>query len=600
MWGLSSVRAWVVAASVVVLSACGGGGNAGCDLFTGAGDCSNNTTAKAEDLSLVLSGISLKNSGSETLTATVTAVDGNRATVSGIPVQIRVSGNATIQQSSNSTGDDGVVTGTIRIGDDKTNRVVTVTAVSGTIERSATFSVVGSTLSATPIPAIILPGEAGKVDFKLEDANANAMANVPITVTGIGGVQSEGRTDVNGRFEYTYIAPIATGETSITATAAGAPAKATVQVQPGTGSIPTATPRPTAASAQANPSVVSVNQSDSTTNQVSIRALFLAGNAPVKNVRVRFDLNGDPLFVGGSFTAGTNFVYSNDNGVATTNYIPGTRSSPTDGVTVRACWDVADFAIGTCPNAATATLTVVSEPLSVSIGTDTRLLSGSSEQSYIQRFVVQVVDSSGVAKSDVTISPSIDLLRFHKGFWSPFLLNSAGQCIDALGNVVSDPECQTLDDWAQYERATCDNEDLNRNGVAEVYSTSPLIKEDTNGSFNLTAGRPALEPRKADVAVSFEGSNKTDTSGQVILRITYPKNLGSWVTFNLVVAASGVAGSEGRANYESRLEVLAADVADVDIKPPFQRSPYGIEASPVTLVTTPDGSKSGLLCTNPN
>lgn len=602
MWGLSSVRAWLVTASVVALSACGGGGSAGCDVFTGTGTgCTTTGTTKAEDISLVLSAATLNNSGSETITATVTAVDGNRATVTGIPVQIRVSGNATVQQSATVTGDDGVVTGTVRIGDDRTNRVVKVTAVSGDLERTATFQVVGSKITATPLPAIILPGEAGKVDFVLVDSNTNPMSSVAIVVSGVGGTQVEGTTDINGRYEYNYTAPVATGEVQIRATAAGATAQATVLVQSGTSNIDNATVTPTAASVLANPSVVPINLAGSTTNQASIRALFLKDNAPVKNIRVRFDLNGDALSIGGTFTAGANYVYSNDNGVATTTYIPATRSSPTDGVTVRACWDIKDFATGTCPNSATTTLTVVSEPLSVSIGTDTRLASGTSDQSYIQRFVVQVVDSSGVAKSDVTISPSVDLLRFYKGFWSPYLLNAAGQCVNTQGVVVSNAECQLLDDWVQYQRATCDNEDLNRNGVKEGdLLVDPSTAEDANGSFNLTAGRPALEPRKADVAVSFDGSNKTDTNGQVILKITYPKNLGSWVAYNLVVAASGVSGSEGRANYEARLEVLAADVADVDIKPPFERSPYGVESSLTRLVTTADGQKSGMLCTNPN
>ena len=67
-------------------------------------------------------------------------------------------------------------------------------------------------------------------------------------------------------------------------------------------------------------------------------------NKPVKNMRVRFDLAGDVNSIGGTFTTGDNVVYSDANGVATSAYVPGTRSSPTDGVTVRACWDYVDFA----------------------------------------------------------------------------------------------------------------------------------------------------------------------------------------------------------------------------------------------------------------
>jgi len=260
--------------------------------------------------------------------------------------------------------------------------------------------------------------------------------------------------------------------------------------------------------------------------------------------------------------------------VATTSYIAGSRASPTDGLTVRACWDYADFAADTCPNSVSTTLTVVADPVSVTIGTDALIGSGTSGLTYVKRYVVQAVDASGVAKPDVQITPSIDLLQYQKGFWSV-----------------------NVDHWEQTVLARCDNEDLNRNNIAEIYSNGAV--EDANGSYNLTPGRPALEPRKADVAVSFEGGSKTDSSGSVVVRIEYPQNLGSWVKFNLQVSASGVSGSEGRANWEGVLPVPASAVSDPKVAPPFVVSPYGVLGSPVVLVTNPQG-ESGLLCTNPN
>ena len=64
---------------------------------------------------------------------------------------------------------------------------------------------------------------------------------------------------------------------------------------------------------------------------------------------MRFDLNGDANSIGGTLAAGSNIVYSDAQGVAITNYSPGERSSPTNGLTVRACWDYADFSQGSCP-----------------------------------------------------------------------------------------------------------------------------------------------------------------------------------------------------------------------------------------------------------
>jgi hypothetical protein len=123
-----------------------------------------------------------------------------------------------------------------------------------------------------------------------------------------------------------------------------------------------------------------------------------------------------------------------------------------------------------------------------------------------------------------------------------------------------------------------------------VYSNGAV--EDANGTGN-------LEPRKADVAISFAGSSSTDSSGQVKLKLTYGQNVASWLEFNILVAASGVAGTEGRTSYQGVLPVLAAAVADPDVEPAFRLAPYGILASPVVLTTNPAG-QFGQLCTNPN
>jgi hypothetical protein len=220
---------------------------------------------------------------------------------------------------------------------------------------------------------------------------------------------------------------------------------------------------------------------------------------------------------------------------------------------------------------ATATLTVVSDALSVSIFTDA--LIEVTDQSYAKTYTVQVVDSSGSAKGGVEISKSVDILRYFKGEWR------------VVGDKwVKNPHILPADN------VTCDNEDLNRNGVLETYSNGAV--EDANGTG-------VVEPRKADIAISFVGSSSTDSSGQVKLKITYGQNVASWLQFNILVAASGVAGTEGRTSYQGVLPVLAAAVADAKVEPAFRLGPYGTQPSPVVLTTNPAG-QSGLLCTNKN
>jgi len=548
------------------------------------GECDTGSGApRAADLSLTLSATTLSNDGSSTIVATATAVDRNRNTLADIPVTISPNNNASATPSGTVTDEKGVVTAQIGIGADRANRSVTVTATSGGLSRTATFQVIGASLTATPLPGVVAPGSTGnKVDFLLVDVNSKPMSGQSIVINGVSGVDVNGTTDSNGSYRYSYTAPATAGNLDIRATAGGVSKTQSVLVQSGTGMIPPAVIAVQSATLAASPSVLPVN-TGSTSNRSQLRALFLgSGNTPVPNVRVRFDLNDDVNRVGGSLTSGSNVVYTDVNGVATTAYEPGTRSSPTDGLTVRACWSESDFAAGTCPNQALVTLTVISEALSVSISTNALLEIGPSGLDYIKKYLVQVNDSSGNAMAGVQISPSIDLLRYFKGAW----------VVEGDKWTQRVPYDPATADGQGAGNGSCDNEDLNRNGVLQVYSNGDT--EDANGTG-------ALEPRKADVNISFVGSSTTNADGQVVLKITYGQSLASWLEFNILVAASGVSGTEGRTSYRGVLPVLADAVSDADSPPAFVRAPYGILASDTEVATNPaNPSQTGLLCTNPN
>ena len=553
---------------VLALVACsGGGGDAGTPGF-GSGTTPPVGTATASDLSISLSAPSLSNSGTDSVTATVTAVDANRNTVSGIPVSISVDNLATIAVSGASTGTAGTVTGVVSAGSSRANRTVLITAVSGQLTRQLALQIIGTRLTATALPAVLAPSTAGVVQYRVVDANSNPLSNTPITIIGPGGAQSTANTGSNGEYVYAYTAPAAAGNLDINATAGGATLITTVIVQSSATAIPPVTAGSVrSSSVRANPSVVPVNSSVATANRAEVRALFVGdSNAPIRNIRVRFDLAGDANSIGGSFTTGTSIVYSDVNGIASSAYVPAARFSPTDGLTVRACWDYVDFAAGICPNSTTTTLTVSSDALSVSLGTDEIIVL--SDLSYVKRFLVQVNDSSGLAKADVQVTPLLDLRSYAKGQYS-FIASK----------------------WVQQiATANCENEDVNRNGVVEVYSNGGV--EDANGNGQ-------LDPRKADVAVAFEGSGRTNASGQVVVRLTYLRNVASWIRFNLTVSAAGVAGTEGRATFQSILPVPAAALT-VETPPAFVLSPYGVASSPAVILTTPNGSASASLCTNAN
>jgi len=574
------------------------------------------TTPQAARLTLTLNAFSVPNSGSTEVVATAAAIGSNQNALAGIPIQLSVTDGDPIAANSPSsfviagstqTGSNGQVTGTVNIGADHSNRTVTVTATSGALTATAAFQVTGAQFTqASPVPSVVTAGQTGKVLYTLSDVNGNPMRGIPINVSGSSVTTQSGSTDLNGGFVFNYTAPNTPGATlQFTAKAGGVESKVSVTVAGGATTVPNAV-APVSKTLNLSSNVVPVNTATSS-NQASVYAIFRDGsNAPIDNVRVLFDVTGDNgtgTIASTDYTktpAVNNPVLSDASGTASTAYKPGSVSSPTNGVTVRACWKISDFLAGetvaNCPagNLLTTTLTIVSNPVSISIGTDNTITAGPSALTYIKKYVVLVVDSAGNPKADVQITPSLDLGAYSKGAWGYNAVTKKwerkpqGDYFTVLGDLGYSVGAL---------KAVCPNEDLNRNGVIDS-------GEDTNSNGQ-------LDPRKSDVAITLVGATKTDANGVAVLQLEYPKSLGSWVNFKITVTAAGVlsppayfpsgipvalSSSSFAAltpqaaqrtpswtyaaevlNYlytYASLPVAAADLGS-DVDPPFKISPYG-------------------------
>lgn len=533
---------------VSLLAACGGGGDAGTSPFN---QNTNSGASATADLILTLSAAQISNTGSATTMVTVTAVDANRNAIEGVPVTLTADSDAVLSGNPAATSADGTLTAKLNIGSNRGNRLITVTANAGGISKTATLQVVGTTIASVLVPAVIAPSTAGQVQYHVVDQAGNPLSGqaVQIVATGLTPAEATGTTGANGDFTFAYTSPAATGSYQITANIAGKSDLQTLQVQT-TSTVPAVTATITSASVSANPSVVAVNTVGSEANRSEIRTLFLgANNLPIANVRVRFDLNGDVNSIGGKFTTGSTTLFSDANGVVTTAYVPGTRSSPTNGVSVRACYgkSEADPALVNCTTSKVVTLTVTSEPLGVTIGTNEQIIV--NELTYVKKFIVSVADSAGNAKPDVNLVVSLDLPNYRKGYYA------------LVGSKWTKQGTANIDGDA----VVCANEDTNRNGVLES-------GEDKNNDGQLW-------PRKPDVIVSLLQS-KTGADGTAVLQITYAKDHGSWVDALITVSASGVAGSEGRASYLSApVPVDAASIANAGADPAYKFSPYGRSTS---------------------
>jgi hypothetical protein len=549
-----------VLASALLAAACGGGGSpsvpttaGSATSTTGTGTGTGTTTTAAvpvaSDLIVSLDKSVLTNSGSDQSTLTVTAVDASRNILASVPIAVALDSNATFTPGTGTTtGTNGVYTGKIAIGADKSNRLVNYRVTSGSLTKTGAVSVTGTVLEASTTPARPLPGDSVTLRIVAKDSAGAGIPGARVAVSGIPGVALPAQTaDASGVVSVVFVAPAA-GTYPIAIEGSGIASSLPLPVQ--TSSVGTVAPAIgplSGVSEIATPVVVAANSSGSTANQSEIRALFYAANnVPIQNMRVRFSIQGTGL-PNERLTNGSNVVvYSDVTGAAKTNYIAATTGSPTNGVVVQACYDLNDFAETACPNRVQTTLTVASSPVSLTIGADNVLTKNSSGIQYIKQFQIQAVDSAGNAKADVPLSAVVDIDGYWKGSTPP-----------------APPTMLTNDIWsgsgtnAVLVSKWCINEDINRNNVLDA-------GEDTNKDGSLT-------PRKSDVALSFVGGvTKTDASGLALMQLSYPQNLATWLRVKIKVTA-GVAGSEGEATYTYVLRAAEEDASNGAFKIP----PYG-------------------------
>lgn len=519
-------------------------------------------TVPVTDMVLFMDKPSINNSGSDKAQLTVIALDSNRNVVSGATVLVTTDQNSVFVPAGGATTNaQGTYTGNVSIGADKANRTITVTVTINGIVRRTSVQVVGSKLTVQVQPNTLAPGQTGTFSALLQDSSLNPIGGTTITLTGDvpGLAGTTVVTDFSGQASKTFVAPAATGTYTVGASGSGVTA-ATAQVQVVTaGVIPPATiPAGVQPSLSASPNVLTVNAVGSTTNRSTLRFLFVdgAGNA-VQNVRVRFDdMTTGLAAVGSSITSGTQTLTTDSSGVVTAQYISGQNSSPTNGVTIRACYSATDPvpARATCPAAqyVETTLTVAGAALAVSIGDDNLLEKGVG--TYIKRFAITVADSAGKAVANAPVDISLNLTHYGKaGAWSsPPLSTVPG---DTSTNTYTFSASSPGGTTASFTHYWCMNEDLNRNGVADP-------GENIDGSVDAN-GQPTLQPRRSDMIISYDNPTVTTTNanGLLIIRVEYSQRYGGWLAYRVRVTAN-VAGSQGLAERPFVTDVLQGDVGN--------------------------------------
>mgnify|MGYP001791569613 FL=1 len=512
----------------------------------------------------------ISNAGGDKALLTVTVLDTSRNVISGVAVSVSV--NSGIYTPVTTTTDaTGQVTGSISIGAAKDNRNITATITAGSVSGAAVVAVTGSKISLTPVPGAPAVGASVSLAVRATDANGAGISGASIALNGANwGIPVPLlTTDISGSAVTTVIAPGTAGIAPLSATGLGVSVTNNVSVGV-VGGAPVATPAgAVSASLSINPNTIGTNATGVTSNRANLKALFLdSTNQPVANIRVRFEMDPvvTPLGAGEAISTGTTTVYADSTGVAMADYIAGTRSSPTNGVHIRACWGLDDTAIagGACPNAAQATLTVSGQPLSITLGENNLLARGNLSLTYIKNLVVQVVDSSGAPVPNALVSASVDVTHYGKGFGynDPYYINSLVTYFPTAPNIslINVAGQLNVNDapvfGAPGKRVWCMNEDLNRNGIQDP-------GEDINNN--------GIEPPKAEVIVSFVSGNTTAADGTLALQIQYPMEQATWLAYTVKVS-TGVTGSQGTA----QKSFITGYIVDDEATGPFRRPPYGV------------------------
>lgn len=515
--------------------------------------------------------------------------------VSGVDVQFSSSSGGLLV-SQGTTDENGTAVATLSTAGDPTNRTITVTATAGTLTETIQVFVTGSQLTITG-PDDLVQGDRATYTIVLIDGAGNGIAGKTIDITSDSGNPLEATTlttDAEGQAQVELVATVG-GTDILTATGLGLSTTFPLEISDDSFSFRTPAPgaeiglgevqvievewlqdgaprvgetvrfsktrgefvgivgapevttdgdgraRISIRSTNAGPAIVTADalggpttqrliefvasnpakievQSDPFTiapsNQATITAVVRdPENNRVKNARVAFslsDVTGGTLSVGNAVT--------DSQGRAQTFY---TASDVVGTVNITATVET-DTSISD-----DVTITIARRELFVAIGTGNSIIEA-DEATYEIPYLVIVTDSEGNGVPDAEIQVDVRSVRYSKGIW-------------LLGP----------DTWFTDVFATCNDEDLNGNGILDDDEI------DANANGTIEAG---------NVVAVVNGNAATDAEGKVIVRLRYAQLYAVWTEVQLRVKVT-VTGTEFTEDLSFLLPILADDVRP-DIAPP--------------------------------
>lgn len=632
-----SLRLVFAALLALMLVGCGGGSDSGFTEGDADGDGVVDPTAPvAATVTLLASSLQLSSNASApangvTLTAIVR--DANQNPIAEAPVVFATTDSALITPPSPSvTNDSGQIQAILTTGGDRQNRIINISATSGSVSASVSVAVVGTTLTVSG-PSSTQINTATPFTASLVDSGGVGISGQTVAVsTNAGNTLSASSltTDSSGAVSFTLSATVPSS--FVTVSALGLSATQNIAVSTDTFAI----------TSPVSGALLPINQSQT----INVRWVQGAAQTPVQNQVINFSATRGVLSAASATT--------NSSGIATVTI----NSAQAGGSSI-----TASSTVLTAPTATVNVQFVASQAASVSVQADPAVIA-TNETSSISAIVrdaannlvankqvefgltdstggtlsssiattnnlgiarvtysassitsgangVQIDavarNTSGVpaqASGSATLTVGARALRILLGtgneIFEPnettYKLPYSAIVTDAAGNPAPDASFQLSVFPLKYFKgfygenesgeigpvitATCDNEDANRNGIKDP-------GEDLNNDGILSPGNvasvpssPALDPQ--DGSVQFD--------------VTYPQDRGNWVQLELKAIAQ-VAGSE---TTETAVFIVPISENDADNPPAtiyteqasgidvngdgllnasFGGSPYGISSS---------------------
>lgn len=473
--------------------------------------------------------------------------DSSGKPISSVPLQVTSSAGNTVALGSPSTDANGkaviTFTGT-KAGTD----TLTITGGGASSSYSVTVSSNGFAF-ATPQPDTVAGiNEELPISVRWTD-NGQPVVNRLVSFAATRGsfvVPSPVATDANG-VATTRLKSASAGPSTVTASGpAGSGVAGSINVV-FESRLPAAS-----LDLQADKTTVSINPPGISGNVATLTAVVRdASNNRLANKLVNFRIEQDPTQ--GSLSTAS--AITDSNGIAKSQYVPSSQSSPTNGVVIVA--QVADTSIQSRP----LSLTVASQNLFVRIGTDNAVETESPN--YIKKYSAFVTDAAGNPVPNATVQ---------------FLIKPRQQDVYDPETDISLFLGRQTNDFAYYKGTYvwvypfwvptngtrngppvgCNNEDVNFNGIifdaGEDYNRNGML--DTGNSYSVNA------------------STVTNSAGFALASITYPKDRANWTAVTLKATAQ-VSGSEATATASFVLTAASTDLNKEDVLPPGYISPYG-------------------------